>query len=208
MARAVGRIVAGPDVDKKKRGVYNATRKRIIMGDRPKQIDTKRPSRVTTELSLVKPTRLGQRRLLAETWLLEEENSRYRYNVETCRNGRKVYLQRPTWLNKGFDFEIRLEGFPSRYERPSHSNIIEDLREKKAESLPSFRRLRELIDGVYGCGEPDQFLLKYPNLSFRVGLPVDAVLKVLKWMFIEQDLTYWNGRGRRMLMEDGIQTLD
>jgi hypothetical protein len=64
-----------------------------------------------------------------------------------------------------------------------------------------------LIDGIYGCDEPNEILKKYPTFTFKVGLPVDALLKVLKWMFIEQDLTYWNWSGRRMLM-GGIRGLD
>jgi hypothetical protein len=33
-----------------------------------------------------------------------------------------------------------------------------------------------------------------------VGLPPDQLLYIIKWLFIEQDLTYWNQTGRDMLM--------
>src|SRR3989344_8370999 len=88
---------------------------------------------------LVKATdRSSQRRALAEKWLEEGQYTKYRYNVETCSDGKKVYLLRPTWLNKGFDFQVNVEGFKSKIrtgrgsttEMPSHEDIGEDLKQK------------------------------------------------------------------------------
>jgi len=140
-------------------------------------------------------------------WLSEQENSRYRYDVETCRNGNKIYLTRPARLNNGFDFEIKLEGFHRASKRPRHADIIDDLKLKKARSPSEYVRFRAVIDGVYECEEPDTLLVAQASFAFGVGLPEDCLLKILKWLFIEQDLTYWTGRGRRMFM-DGIRKLD
>ncbi len=177
------------------------------MADYPKQIHSSaKQFRLT--LSLVKPSRIEQRRQVAETWLQEDENSKYRYDVEKCQDGRLVYLLRPTWLNKGFDFQINLEGFKSRSnEAPKHQDILDDLAVKKKESVPKFKRFRTLIDLVYGCEEPDHVIAQEGTLAFEAGLPSDTVLKIVKWMFIEQDLTYWNNSGRRMLM-NAISQLD
>jgi hypothetical protein len=57
------------------------------MSDYPKQLGTS-AAQFRLTLALVKDTRIEQRRLLAETWIREEENSRYRYDVEKCRDGR------------------------------------------------------------------------------------------------------------------------
>src|SRR5712691_1444496 len=115
------------------------------MGDCPRQIDTD-AKRIRKQLKLTESTRLAQRARLAETWLQEEENSRYRYDVERCNSGKTVYLLRPTWLNKGFDFQINLEGFKSKSrEAPSHNDIIEDLRAKKKESEERYGKLRETV---------------------------------------------------------------
>lgn len=171
------------------------------MGDHPKPVDTNNPKQIEKTLKILGGTRLEQRRRLAETWLLEEENSRYRYYVETCEDGKRIYLLRPSWLNKGFDFQINLEGFRSKSnEAPKHDDIIGDLAKKKKESPRNFRKLRGLIDFVYECEEPDEVLETHEIHSYSSGLPVDSLLKILKWMFIEQDLTYWNNSGRRMLM--------
>ena len=174
----------------------------------PQPVDPKNPKRVRKELTLAKETRLEQRKQLAETWLQEEENSRYRYDVERCRDGKRIYLLSPTWLNKGFDFQINLEGFPSKSnEAPKHGDILGDLAAKKAESQDDYKHLRELIDEVYGCREPDEVIKRFPSLTFKKGFPTDTLLKIIKWMFIEQDLTYWNNTGRRMFM-GAIRKLD
>lgn len=152
-------------------------------------------------------TRREQLKAVADMWLSEEENSRYRYDVETCSNGKKIYLTRPAGLNNGFDFQVELEGFHRASKRPSHADIVEDLKLKKAQSLSEYVRFRGVIDSVYECDEPDTLLAAQPNFAFGVGLPEDCLLKILKWLFIEQDLTYWNGQGRRMFM-DGIRKLD
>jgi hypothetical protein len=34
----------------------------------------------------------------------------------------------------------------------------------------------------------------------KVGLPPDQLLYIIKWLFIEQDVTYWLQTGRDMLM--------
>jgi len=38
------------------------------------------------------------------------EASRYRYNVEILSDDRRIYLTRPAYLKKGFDFRINVEG--------------------------------------------------------------------------------------------------
>jgi hypothetical protein len=51
---------------------------------------------------------------------------------------------------------------------------------------------------VWHCEEPNDVLNDFA-FSFKKGLPVDALLKILKWLFVEQDVTYWNWDGRTML---------
>jgi hypothetical protein len=177
------------------------------MLDVPKLLE-KLPTKISKDLSITECTRKGQRRKILDAWFEEEEHSRYRYNVETCKDGRKVYLLRPTWKNRGLDFQINLEGFKSKcQEAPKHDDLTGDLKEKKAESPDHYQILRKAIDDVYGCEEPDDVLIKCPDLTFNSGLPMDSILKLLKWLFIEQDLTYWNHSGRRMFME-GIKEMD
>lgn len=153
--------------------------------------------------------RTAQRRALAEKWLEEGQYTNYRYNVETCSDGTHVYLLRPTWLNKGFDFQVNVERFQSRTrtskgstaEMPSHDDVIDDLRRKSKPNSKLKTELFAAVADVYDCVEPDEILRKRPALlGITEGLEMDKLLKVIKWLFIEQDLTYWLGTGRNMLM--------
>ena len=51
------------------------------------------------EWTLACADRSALRRAVAEKWLEESPYTNYRYNVERCANGSRVYLLRPTWLN-------------------------------------------------------------------------------------------------------------
>lgn len=140
--------------------------------------------------------------------------SKYQYEVETTAAGRTVYLNRPANLNKGFDFEVRVSGMRFRHvdkngrvsysERPSHDNIFDDLRGKKAEEPAQYQRLRAILDRVFNCDQIQDAELSV--FTFQSGYPADMIVKCIKWLFIEQDVTYWHGTGRSMLYS-GIATI-
>ena len=150
-----------------------------------------------------------QRRELAEKWLDEGRFADYRYNVETCHDGSRIYLLRPTPLNKGFDFQVNLENFRSdlrkprknTLEMPSHGDVEHDL-QLKVKKYPDLKAdLFGAVSEIYKCKEVEDVLEKTPSVSkMRVGLPIDSILRVIKWLFIEQDLTYWGWRGRDKFM--------
>jgi hypothetical protein len=135
------------------------------------------------------------------------ETSKYQYTVETTAANKTICLKRPANLNKGFDFEVRVPGESfthvdkngrvSHSERPSHKNIFDDLRAKKAEDPAQYQRLRAIIDRVYNCDliQDNEFAA----FSFQSGYPAELIVKCIKWLFVEQDVTYWNGKGRNML---------
>lgn len=131
-----------------------------------------------------------------------EESTKYRYNVETLQNGDKIYLKRPAPLNKGFDFEIHVENISfkdkgSRKSMPSHTNIIEDLRLKKYSDSKEYEKVNIVINKLYNCEEVKNN--EYSEIYFKEGYPIELILKSIKWLFIEQDITYWNWSGRHML---------
>ncbi|MBI3051538.1 hypothetical protein HYY74_03705 [Candidatus Woesearchaeota archaeon] len=84
--------------------------------------------------------------------------------------------------------------------------VIEDLKIKKEEKPNEFNNLLKAIDRVWNCEEPDKVLMGY-KFSFTKGLSVEALLKILKWLFIEQDITYWNYDGREMLKKAIMGTM-
>ena len=130
----------------------------------------------------------------------KELASHYIYYVETLSNGDRVYLQRPANLHNGFDFLICVEGVDyslpgARYRcAPKHEDITRDYNAKKLENPREYARLYGLAQRIFNCHDVSD--AEMASVRFHSGLPADHTLKVLKWMFIEQDIRYWNYGGR------------
>jgi hypothetical protein len=165
------------------------------------------------KLSLASNSRAELRRVIVNAFLDEKKGywkkktqvvTRYKYFVEKLNGGNRIYLLRPTFLNKGIDFQVWVEKFDGEKDkRPSHRTIIEDVKEKLKESPTQKKALIAAIERVWNCEDPDKVLSETP-LKFKKGLSAELILKALKWLFIEQDVTYWNYDGRMMLWR-GIQ---
>lgn len=128
--------------------------------------------------------------------------SRYIYYVETLESGDRVYLQRPANLHNGFDFLVCVENAnyaePGHRARnyPKHEDIAADLENKKRQNPEEYKRLYVLLRRVFECHDVSDAEMK--GFSFEGGLSVDHILKAIKWLFIEQDIRYWNYSGRNM----------
>lgn len=133
----------------------------------------------------------------------KENASKYKYYVETLSSGNRVYLQRPANLHNGFDFLICVENqnYAGEGKRkrnyPTHEDILSDLQSKNDKNSKMYFKLYQLIEKIFNCHDVQDIEMK--DIWFGLGLPVDHILKVLKWMFIEQDIRYWNYSGRNML---------
>lgn len=124
------------------------------------------------------------------------------YYVEKLKDGNRVYLKRPANLHNGFDFLVCVENTNyatqgNRYRNyPKHEDIAKDLKNKKKENCKEYSKLYSLLMKIFECHDiPDEEIEK---ISFSKGLPVDHIVKVIKWLFIEQDIRYWNYSGRNM----------
>lgn len=132
----------------------------------------------------------------------KQNASRYIYFVEALSSGDRIYLQRPANLHNGFDFLVCVENTnysePGLRKRksPTHNDLAIDLAAKKAENAQEYARLFILLKKVFECHDvTDQ---EMTGFHFNTGLPVDHILKTIKWLFIEQDIRYWNYSGRYM----------
>lgn len=129
--------------------------------------------------------------------------SRYIYYVELLKNGNRVYLKRPANLHNGFDFLVCVENTnyakcgERRRNYPKHDDIARDLEMKKNEDPAMYKKLYDLLKRVYECNDVTED--EMDSVSFNEGLPVDHILKTIKWLFIEQDIRYWNYSGRSMM---------
>ena len=124
----------------------------------------------------------------------------FRYPVENLPSG-QLFISRPGH-KKNFDFKVEVlmdyglgEG--------SHMEIAKDLRNKKKENTKKFNDLLNAIVEIYHCSENnvDIVLRKYKNIekSFSTGAKVEVLLKTLKWLFIMEDIVYWDNEGRAFL---------
>ena len=128
--------------------------------------------------------------------------SAFTYYVETLKDGNRVYLQRPANLHNGFDFLVCVENTnynisgKRRRNYPKHEDIYTDLMKKKEENPKMYEKLYYILRQVFECQDIDD--REVEKIRFKTGLPVDHVLKTIKWLFIEQDIRYWNYSGRNM----------
>lgn len=125
------------------------------------------------------------------------ESATYRYNVE--RAGDKIiYILRPAMLNYGFDFTVHVENAKFRpkgafKDRPKHKEIHTLL--ESLHQTSEGKEIKPYIEDVYYCRVPDY--RKIAGISID-GYSAELLLKTIKWLFLEQDITYWNFSGRAM----------
>lgn len=123
--------------------------------------------------------------------------SKYEYIVKRI-NGHQVYLSRPAQFNNGFDFTLNVSNINFNSggratTRPTHQNILDDLLSKKTENSAVYTRLMAEITNIYNCQPP--VTLSFPFIN---GYSSEIILECIKWLFAEQDVTYWNYSGRAM----------
>lgn len=157
-------------------------------------------------------------------WFLNEvpgtgngvNTSYYEYVVDNYSNY-EIFLKRPAMLNKGFDFTVNVRSAnvsskisfltksgKRKVSNPSHDNIIDILDNlKKANSSFYTQNIIPIINQIYNCqsaGLGQQSIASF-SLSHLANqqFPIEIILLCLKWLFIEQDITYWNWSGRNKL---------
>lgn len=132
----------------------------------------------------------------------DDKASRYKYFVETLSDGNRVYLQRPANLHNGFDFLVCVENMnyapegKKKRNYPKHEDLEIDLLQKRHESPKEYKKLYSLLEKIFHCQNVED--IEMTRIQFVSGLPVDHNLKTIKWLFIEQDIRYWNYSGRSM----------
>lgn len=132
--------------------------------------------------------------------------NRYKYYVEDVADGSKIYLRRPARKNKGVDFTVNSDTYTflcgsRNMHYPSHNNIFDIFSQcKRIDSIYYDSTLIPLIHRIYNVDNISD--MEYRSLQNFPGIyyPSELLIKLLKWLFIEQDVTYWTGSGRAMLM--------
>jgi hypothetical protein len=149
------------------------------------------------------------RQFILNQWIGENPNQKYRYFIETLENGNRIYLERPGQLNKGCDFVIYIENHiiwnNGNDKPPAHNFILDDLYIKKqALSCLEWRLLMTGVESIYNCYPFSNAYSSCVRLPI-IGESYELILKTLRWLFIEQDVTYWSGSGRTMLYNEIVK---
>jgi hypothetical protein len=131
---------------------------------------------------------------------------KYRYFVEKIESdNRRIYIERPGRLNKGCDFVIYVEDLllfnNSNDKPPKFNDLVTDIKYKKDHlNIMDYNLLIKAITSIYNL---NTYLNSYNIIrnikNIENSWNYELLLKLNRWFFIEQDITYWAKSGREML---------
>lgn len=135
-----------------------------------------------------------------------ENTSKYNYIVASYRQY-KIIIKRPGLLNKGFDFGVDIDGLKFKntknngFHIPSHKDIINILQQVQFDYPENYDTIKYALNRLYNLENISS--TEFENIKFKDYIqnehPIYIILLAIKWLFIEQDITYWNWSGRNML---------
>ena len=128
------------------------------------------------------------------------------YEVEQLSNGDKIVINKPGGKrNFGRLDQNDLMVFIYSPDDDSlwlisHKEILNDLCEKR---IHDENATVNLVKGLFAvcCGEEPSSVIRTMRLQDTVGLPVEAILKVYKWIWGQEDCNYPRQQGRWLSME-------
>ena len=146
---------------------------------------------------------------IVDTFRDIEQGLRTQYFVvEELSCGNRVMIGTPGQRGKAFDFIIHFEGGTwkksngNRRDNPTYDDISDDLEGKiSAGDDSSVEMLRQAVEDVYNCEEPDY------DECFDSGLSVESLLVLIEWLFICEDVNYWAYDGRKKFKDDLLDPL-
>lgn len=184
---------------------------------------------INKNFNLTATTRQGVRQQLMNEFLQENAGTGkgqnctyYDYIVENLP-GYSITLCRPASLNKGFDFTVRTTGvkYDNSYTRKLKNGVTTIV--QKIDDCPKHDNVKDILLNLKNTLQANQYTLikteltniyslQQYNLANVAGItfsdyigtqrPIEIILLAIKWLFIEQDITYWNWSGRAMLWQD------
>jgi hypothetical protein len=123
------------------------------------------------------------------------------YEVEQLNNGNKIIIEKPG--RKGpDDFRVYLYN-PNLNTRKklTYDEIFSDIELKNKKEPEKTKALINGLNDVCKGKEPDN-VIKTRKIENTTSLPVDTLLKSLKWIWGQEDCNYKNGKGRWLSMDE------
>jgi hypothetical protein len=146
-------------------------------------------------------------KFVLDQWANETPNTQYLYEIDRTANNKLIYLERPAQLNKGCDFKIYVEDLiinkTNPYDKPPNFKyLLDDLKEKKSKHPSDWGVIFNALESIYKCKSLNDAMNIVRQLNIQTGLDLRTVFILLRWFFIEQDITYWLSTGREMLWNE------
>ena len=122
----------------------------------------------------------------------------FRYPVENLSTGGKLYIHRPG-VKWNFDFKVEIPP-DCGLEEGRHDQIGILLRNINESPESKFDDLWGIIHNLYHCKNNNvDAMLRNKSISYVDNIAPDVLLKVIKWLFIMEDIIYWHYEGRAFL---------
>jgi len=122
----------------------------------------------------------------------------FRYPVEELSIGKKLYIHRPG-VKWNFDFKVEIPP-DCGLEEGRHDQIAMLLRSVRDSNEIEFNNLWSIISNLYHCKNNNvDAMLSETSISQINNISPDVLLKVIKWLFIMEDIIYWHYEGRAFL---------
>ena len=148
-----------------------------------------------------------------ENFVKKLESIEYRgYEVEQLVDSRKIVITKPGGKStfgrpKKEDFLVYIfQPEENGLWQISHNQILKDLYLKSEENKIETLNLINLLEKTYNGEDPNDFIDEILLLKFKVGETPEALIKVYKWIWGQEDINYPNGEGRKMSWK-GIEEL-
>ena len=107
------------------------------------------------------------------------------YEVEQLATGEVIAINKP--------------GGKRNFGRLSRDDFMDDIAEKYEYDAQSAIRLIEALYRVC-CGDEPDFVINRMHLRDTIGIPVETILKVYKWIWGQEDCNYPTKEGRWLSM--------
>ncbi len=129
------------------------------------------------------------------------------YEVEELSDNRKIVITKPG--GKSIYGRPKKEDFLVFIYNPcddslwqiSHNQILDDINNKVQENKEEAKKFLSLMERVYNGEEPADFIDDIRALYFASGESPEALIKVYKWIWGQEDVNYPTGKGRMMSWE-------
>jgi hypothetical protein len=171
------------------------------LGEKVKKVITCRPIKIQGSIPRDKIVKKVVDRFIKTEYGQKGKGITFRYPVERLPNKKRLYISRPGH-KKNFDFKVEVTE-EMVLEEGKHDQIALCLRDMKHDNPRKFKILLQAIETLFQCEENDVDKLVENNSTLRHpskrGVIPETVLKILKWMFIMEDIVYWDVEGRAFL---------